>query len=187
MALSFCTLKVVLVLIALKHPSAHGVVYYVAPTVADCPVNVSCNTLNYYANSTTLQLTDSAFYFTPGTHLLQQIWIIENASHLTLDQLFLPITELEEQKVVYIDCGGISGRGIRVRNGRNVIVKNLQIVHCQLSEGYSCYLSPAMDFNLVNNLTLSVLTITNSKSSCLRLQDCSDCVITDSVFAYTNC
>ena len=116
MASSLWSLRIVLVLTILTHPSAHaGVDYYVAPNLADCPVNVSCSTLNQYANSTTLHLTDSAFHFMPGTHLLQQIWIVGNASHLTLGGSFAPMMEQEGQKVI-IDCGGIPGRGIRVEN-----------------------------------------------------------------------
>ena len=74
----------VLVLIVLVFCSANGVMYYVAPNVTDCSVNTSCNTLDYYANSAALQLTDSVFYFMPGVHFLQQAWVIERASNLTL-------------------------------------------------------------------------------------------------------
>ena len=186
---SLWPLKVILLLATLKHSSAYGVVYYVAPTVADCPVNVSCNTLNHYADSTTrLQLTDSVFYFMPGTHVLQQVWVIENASHLTLDGFFVPSATVQEEKKAVIDCEGLPGRTIQVRHSRNVLVKNLQIVHCSDTDKNGRFVPyTAWHFYLVNNITLSGLTFMFSNANCLLFEGCSECVITDSVLVlYSN-
>ena len=81
----------VLLLTEVSFLAVLGEVYYVVPNgtdclanVPDCPANVPCNTLDYYANSTAIQMTNSVLYFMPWTHLLQQIWVIENANYLTL-------------------------------------------------------------------------------------------------------
>ena len=103
----------VLVLVALAFHSANGAVYYVAPNVTDYSVNASCNTINYYANSAALPLTNSVFYFMPGIHLLEQTWVMENVSNLTLTRA-LPKSEPNGE--VIIDCRDSYGRGLRVIN-----------------------------------------------------------------------
>ena len=115
MAFGSRTTGVVLILSALILRPVNGYVYYVAPTLAECGVNTPCNTLNYYANSTALYLTDSAFYFMPGTHLLQQSWTINKASNLTL----IPLPSSAPGEVL-VNCSGISGRGITVTNSRGI-------------------------------------------------------------------
>ena len=84
MAFLLLSATFVLLLTEVSFLAVLGEVYYVAPNGTDCPANVPCNTLDYYANFTAIQMTDSVLYFMPGTHLLQQIWVLENANYLTL-------------------------------------------------------------------------------------------------------
>ena len=99
MTFQYLLFSLVLVHVILTVTQVNGVFYYVAPNVTDCPTNAPCNTLSYYAKSSTLELTNSVLYFMPGTHRLQQIWVIENASNLTLTGPS-PDSDLDQDAVV---------------------------------------------------------------------------------------
>ena len=100
-----------------------------APDQKECPVDTSCNTLNYYAESTTLQLTDSVFYIyfihVPGTHVLQQSWFMENVNNLTFTGT-VPSSERDEDVVVVCTYSDID-LGIVAWDGKKITLKNLEI------------------------------------------------------------
>ena len=88
-----------------------------------CRLNTPCHTLSYYANSTALQLTDSVFYFMPGTHLLQETWTISNPRNLTLSGPWPSKGE------AVIQCANLeTERGIQVTNGTNIVLLHLKII-----------------------------------------------------------
>ena len=129
MGFQYRNIIVVLILVTLIFCPANGDVYYVTPSVTDCTVNASHNTLNYYANSTTLQLTDSVFYFIPGICLLHQTWVISNANNLTVTTL-----NYQQKRVVIAKCTRNStDQGIRVINSKGVSLRSMEIISCRLS------------------------------------------------------
>ena len=105
MATPYTTISFGLVLagLALIIQAANGDVYHVASNVGDCKnvdaIDASCNTLDHYANSTHLRITDSVFYFMPGRHILHRTWKIIKASNITLTSQ-LPGSELSGDVVV---------------------------------------------------------------------------------------
>ena len=152
-----------LLLVTLTVTQANGVFYYVAPNVTDCHDNTPCDTLSHYASSASLQLTDSVFYFMPGTHRLQQTWTIENASNLTLTGPS-PDSKADQEAVVQCTLSNATDSGIQVNNGSSITVKNLEIFFygqgiADLS-GFVC--------NYTNNIGLINLTFVGG-SVCLEL------------------
>ena len=180
MAFKNRAIGVILMLAALALCPVNGYVYYVAPDVADCGAHEPCNTLNYYANSTGLRLTDSVFYFMPGTHPLRQSWVISNASNLSL--IPAPYSAMGEQVVV--NCSGISGRGITVTNSREIVLRAMQIVHCQqFVDGNESSLSAALLFNSTTGITLSNFSVAFTLGSCLSMTNCADFSIDQALFS----
>ena len=163
-----------LVLVTLTATQADGVFYYVAPNVTDCHDNTPCNTLSHYASSTSLQLTDSVFYFMPGTHRLQQTWTIENASNLTLTG---PSPDSKPDLEAFVECTVFNADpAIQMNNGSSIIVKNLFIQDQGTAlTVFSC--------NYTNYLELINLMF-DGGSTCLDLLNCSDFLVTDSNFKY---
>ena len=173
----FCWRKAtVLVLVALAFRSANGAVYYVATSAGNCSINATCNTLNYYAKSAALKLTDSVFYFMPGRHFLQQVWVIESASNLTLTSA-LPISERNE---VVIYCSGISGLGVRVITSHDVRMKNIEIRNCSLL----CTVEwSSVCFDSSSTVNISNLSVTSSQEVGLILTNSAELVVSHSLFA----
>ena len=168
-----------LVLVTLAVTQANGVLYYVAPNVTDCHDNTPCNTLSHYASSTSLQLTDSVFYFMPGTHRLQQTWTMENASNLTLTGPS-PDSKADQEAVVQCTLSNADS-GIQVSNGSSIAVKNLEIFF---------YVQGTVELtglvcNYTNNLELINLTfVGETLATCLELLYSGDFLVTDCNFTF---
>ena len=100
MALQYASFLLVL-MVTLTVTQANGIFYYVTPNVTDCHDKSPCNTLSHYASATSLQLTDSVFYFMPGTHLLEQTWRIKKANNLTLTG---PLPDSNPYQGAVVEC-----------------------------------------------------------------------------------
>ena len=134
---------------------ANGDVYYVASDVSDCrhdDAHASCNTLDYYSNSTTLRVNDSLFYFMPGKHLLRREWKITRANNLTLTSQF-PGAESSESDVV-VECANFRvPAGIYIIRGQYITVENFAVLRCYV----------ALKFYFSHGIKLSKLTLNGSK------------------------
>ena len=159
MARPYTTISFGLVLagLVLIFQAANGDVYYVASNVSDCrrvEANASCNTLDHYANSTTLRISDSVFYFMPGKHLLCNTWRIANARNITLTSQF---PGSESSRSVVVECTDSN---------------------CKPSKtALSFYSSHSIQ---LSNLTISG----SKGSLCLELFYCSGYSITNCVFSH---
>ena len=132
MARLYTVISFGLVLTGLIFHVARGDVYYVASDVNDCrhvESHPSCYTLDHYANSTTLRVIDSVFYFMPGKHLLRRMWNITGAINLTLTSQF-PRSDSSESDVV-IECTDLSDDGILVSKGQNITMENFAMLRCK--------------------------------------------------------
>ena len=167
-----------LVLAGLILQATNGDVYYVASKVSDCghiDAHASCNTLDHYARSNTLRVSDSVLCFMPGKHFLRHTWQITGASNLTLTGQF-PRSESSESDVV-IECAGNMYHAILVSEGQNITVKNLAMLRCK---------SHSLSFRSTHYIKLCNLSLSSSKESslCLELDLSSRYIITGSVFSH---
>ena len=180
MARLYTAISFGLVLTGLIFHVARGEVYYVASDVSDCrhvEAHESCYTLDHYANSTTLRVIDSVFYFMPGKHLLRRMWNITGAINLTLTSQF-PRSDSSESDVV-IECTDLSDDGILVSGGQNITMENFAMLRCKRRT--------VLSFTLTHSIKLSDLTINGSKgyvTRCLALLGSKGYILTDSVFSH---
>ena len=182
MTLHHLPIALVQVLVVLTFRQARGDVYFVIPGTTEAQdFNASYNTLSYLANSTALQLNDSVFYFMPGTHLLQQVWSINNARNLTLSGLQLPTTAPEDE--VIVDCMQSSNHsGISVTETQNVTVKNMQIVNCGRATGCDEQYDSSVYFDFCAEVMVSNVIIGSSHGNALYLKSCTNYIIMHSMF-----
>ena len=155
MARLYTAISFGLVLTGLIFHVARGDVYYVASDLSDCrhvEAHASCYTLDHYANSTTLRVNDSVFYFMPGKHLLRRMWNITGARNLTLTSQF-PRSDSSESDVV-IECTDLIDDGILVSKGQNITMENFAMLRCKRR---------VLSFTLTHSIKLSDLTINGSK------------------------
>ena len=162
--------------------------YYVsaAPNGEDCPsTNLPCYDLSYYfADYASYFADDAIFYFLNGTHTLQGILNINNASNIILQGLGhieQGFHETVMQSTSVISCSDWKETGILVTSSSNVVLKSLTIANCGFH--WHQYYSVSLYIIDIDNVTLEWVSIQNGSGDGLFLLDAYDVIIADSSFA----
>ena len=162
--------------------------YYVStdPNGEDCPTtDLLCHDLSYYIADYAFYFADDAiFYFLEGTHTLQGILNINNASNIILqgqDHIEQGFHETVMQSTSIIRCSDWKETGILVTSSSFVVLKSLTIANCGFH--WHQYYSVSLYIIDIDNITLEWVSIQNGSGDGLYLLDANDVIIANSSFA----
>ena len=167
-------LIVQLVLLSQSNVSANE--FYVVPDNGfNCPMNRSCETINYYINyQTRYFVSDTIFYFLEGTHFIQPeqtllITLVNNITFLGLGRQTLGFHETVTQSTAILQCESPTSN-IVFMFSISVTISSLTITNCGRMLPDELYLTWYQQFLLnessiassllyYSNITLAVLEV----------------------------
>ena len=170
-------------------------VYYVCPDdIYHCQVicpNRYCYPLSYYLrNITHYFASDTKIIFLPGNHSVDIAVPIENVANLTLrligsGDFNTSLHNVTSESASRIKCNG-SVAGFSFENVSDLVIQDLMFIGCG-GVNTSCYYYTALSFYSIINLTMSGVTVQDSRG----VGVCGDKIlgnstIIDSTFTFTN-
>ena len=146
--------------------------YVVADDGFNCPVNRSCETIDYYINDQTRYfVSDTIFYFLEGTHFIQPertllITSVKNITFLGLGRQTLGFHETVTQSTAILQCESPTSNIVFMLS-TSINISSLTITNCgrmlpDESMGYRQYLinqSSIASLLYYSNITLAVLEV----------------------------
>ena len=136
--------------------------YVVADNGFNCPVNRSCETIDYYINNQTRYfVSDTIFYFLEGTHFIQPeqtllITLVNNITFLGLGRQTLGFHETVTQSTAILQCESPTSNIVFMFSA-SITISSLTITNCGRMLPDELYLPLYQQFLLYENSIASSL------------------------------
>ena len=184
----FCLLLSVTLLICIVPRTKTQEIYYVAANTAGCPDNTTfCHEIDYYCAGFSAPLTNVAFHFLPGTHVLRSVCVIGDAVNISFQsagEVKYNKNETSWQSDVIFQLEGSFGR-FEIITGQYVTIDGISIIIRGPYNRFTITRSTAVTFINCHVTSTAVKSGEHVApgSHGLSLYDCANVTISYSSFA----